>query len=120
MSSHLWDMTEITASAASAPFFLLAFACFMLRHVIIPLPIGLLLAIDKSIIALVEAWDIKSKWGVWPLITQPNARKASYFLIFFDIVTGISKTPGTLIILIKLDFGINFNALSRSPLDISS
>ena len=86
----------------------------------IPLPIGFLQATDKSIIALVEALDIKSKWGVSPLITHPNARKASYFLKFFDIVTGISNTPGTLIILIKLDFGINFNALSRSPLATSS
>ena len=72
--------------------------------------------IDKSIIALVEACEIKSKCGVSPLITQPRAKKASYFFIFFEIVTGISKTPGTLIILIKLDFGINFKALSRRPL----
>ena len=41
------------------------------------------------------------------MITHPRAKKASYFLTFFDIVTGISKTPGTLIILISLDFGIS-------------
>ena len=75
--------------------------------------------IDKSIIALVDACDIKSKWGVWPLITHPSAKKASNFFIFLDIVTGISKTPGTLIIFIILDFGIKFKALSRSPCAIS-
>ena len=63
--------------------------------------------------ASVEAWEIKSKWGVWPFITQPKAKKASYFLIFFEIVTGISKTPGTLIILIKLDFGSKLLALLK-------
>ena len=51
---------------------------------------------------------------------QAKARKASYFFIFFEIVTGISKTPGTLMILIILDFGINFKALSRRPFAISS
>ena len=85
----------------------------------IPLPMGFLLRIDKSIMAFVEACDMKSKWGVWPLITHPRAKKASYFLIFLDIVTGISKTPGTLIILISLDFGISFKALSRRPFAIS-
>ena len=30
-------------------------------------------------------------------MTHPKAIKASYFLIFFEMVTGISKTPGTLI-----------------------
>ena len=99
MSFHFCDKTEFTESAASAPFFLRIFACFIFKQVIIPLPIGFLLITDKSIIAFVEAWDMKSKWGVWPFITQPRAKKASYFLIFFDIVTGISKTPGTLIIL---------------------
>ena len=83
------------------------------------MPIGFLLSIDKSIIAFVDACDMKWKWGVWPLITQPSAKKASYFLIFLDIVTGISKTPGTLIILIRDDFGINCNELSIRPFAIS-
>jgi hypothetical protein len=45
------------------------------------------------------------------LITQPRAKNASYFLIFFEIVTGISNTPGTDIILIIFDFGIKLSAL---------
>ena len=53
------------------------------------------------------------------MITQPSAKKLSYLLIFFEIVTGISKTPGTLITLIKLDFGIKFIALLSKPIDIS-
>ncbi len=72
----------------------------MLKHVKIPFPIGFLKLIDKSMIALVAAEEIKSKCGVCPLITHPKAIKASYFLIFFEIVTGISKTPETLIIFI--------------------
>ena len=118
MSSHFWDRIEITALAASAPFRFLALACFILRHVIMPLPTGFLLFTDISIIALVDAWEIKSKWGVCPLITHPIAKNASYFLIFFEIVTGISKTPGTVIILIIFDFGIKLSALSSNPLDI--
>ena len=47
--------------------------------------------------ASVAALDIKSKCGVSPLITHPNAMKPSYFLIFLDIITGISNTPGTVI-----------------------
>ena len=53
------------------------------------------------------------------LITQPRAKKASYFLIFFEIVTGISKTPGTLIIFIKLDLGNMLLALLSKPFDMS-
>ena len=64
MSFHFCDKTEFTAFAASAPFFLLILACFILRQVIIPLPMGFLLRTDISIIALVEACDIKSKCGV--------------------------------------------------------
>ena len=52
-------------------------------------------------------------------MTHPRAKNASYFLIFLEIVTGISKTPGTLTILTMLDFGINLKALSRRPLAIS-
>ena len=98
MSSHYCDKIDSTALAASAPFFFLILAWAMLRHVIIPLPIGFLFVIDKCIIALVDAWDIKSKWGVSPLITQPNAIKASNFFI---------------------DFGINFRVLSKRPLAMS-
>ena len=61
MSFHFCDKTEFTASAASAPFFLRSLACLILRQVIIPLPIGFLLSTDISIIALVEACDMKSK-----------------------------------------------------------
>ena len=61
MSFHFCDKTEFTASAASAPFFLRALACFIFRQVIIPLPMGFLLTTDKSIIALVDACDMKSK-----------------------------------------------------------
>jgi hypothetical protein len=48
---------------------------------------------------------MKSKWGVCPFITQPRAMKAWYFFRFLDIVTGISKTPGTLIIWTLKFFG---------------
>ena len=80
---------------------------------------GFLFSTDSFIIASVEEWEIKSKWGVWPLITQPRAKKASYFLIFFEMVTGISKTPGTLIIFIKLDLGNKLFALLSRPFDMS-
>ena len=120
MSSHFWDKTEITASAASAPYFLLALAWAILRLVIIPFPIGFLLSIDNFIMASVDAWDIKSKWGVWPLITHPRAKKPSYFFKFLEIVTGISKAPGTLIIFIIFFFGIIFKALLIKPSAISS
>ena len=97
--SYYWDSTDITANEASLPFLPLALACFMFKHVIIPLPIGFLYLTDKSIIAWVDEEEINSKCGVSPFITQPKAINASYFFIFLDIVTGISKTPGTLIIL---------------------
>ena len=44
---------------------------------------------------------------------------ASNFFKFFEIVTGISKTPGTLIILILEFFGITFKALDNKLLEIS-
>ena len=116
---HFCDKIEITALVASAPLFFLAIACFMLKQVIIPLPIGFLWSIDKSIIPLVVAWEMKSKWGVSPLITHPSAKNPSNFLIFFDIVTGISNTPGTFIILTIFDLGINSRALLRSAFEIS-
>ena len=62
----------------------------MFKQVIIPFPIGFFEFIDKVIMASVEACEIKSKCGVWPLITQPKAINASNFFIFFEIVTGIS------------------------------
>ena len=41
--------TVITALAASLPFLVdLTSACFLLRHVIIPFPIGFLLSIDNK------------------------------------------------------------------------
>ena len=80
---------------------------------------GFLFSTDSFIIASVEEWEIKSKWGVCPLITHPRAKKPSYFLIFFEMVTGISKTPGTLIIFIKLDLGSALFALLNKPFDIS-
>ena len=80
---------------------------------------GFLLSTDSFIIASVEAWEIKLKWGVWPLITQPRAKKASYLFIFLDIVTGISKTPGTYKIFIILAWGSLSLALLSKPLAIS-
>ena len=50
--------------------------------------------------ALVTALEISSKWGVCPLITHPRAMNALNFFRFLEIVTGISKTPGTFIIFI--------------------
>ena len=41
------------------------------------------------------AFEIKSKFGVSPFIIHPIAITPSYFLIIFDIATGISKAPGT-------------------------
>ena len=60
--------------------------------------IGLLKSIDNFKIALNVERQIKSKWGVSPFITHPNAIKASNFFIFFRIVIGISKIPGTSIL----------------------
>ena len=116
---HFCDKTDIIASAASAPFFFLAFACFIFKQVKIPLPIGFFEFIDKFISASVEAFEIKSKWCVSPFITQPKATIASNFFKFFEIVTGISKTPGTLIIFTLEFFDIFFNALDIKSLDIS-
>ena len=104
-SHYYFDNTEITAFAASIPFVLdLTLACFIFKHVMTPLPIGFLNSTERFIIAFVVANEIKSKCGVSPLITHPNAIKPSYFFIFFDITTGISKTPGTWINLNLLFF----------------
>ena len=88
----------ITAFAASNPLlgFLLnvllhlCMACLILYAVIIPLPIGLLKVIERFKIELNVDEHIKSKCGVWPLITQPKATNPSKFLIFFLIAIGIS------------------------------
>ena len=69
--------------------------------------------------ALIDAWDIKSKCGVSPLITQPRTINASYLLIFFEIVTGISKTPDTLIIFIVYEFFNFVFAEFNKPVEIS-
>ena len=61
--------------------------------------------------ASVAALDIKSKCGVSPLITHPNAMKASYFFMFLDIITGISNTPGTVI---QSFFSLFFDKMSFS------
>ena len=73
---------------------------------------------NEVVVSKVDEDEIKSKWGVCPLITHPRAMNASYFLRFFDIVTGISKTPGTFIILILYLFKIFFLALSTKPWEI--
>ena len=52
-------------------------------------------------------------------MTHPKAKKPSYFFKFLEIVTGISKAPGTLIIFIILFFGIIFKALLIKPSAIS-
>ena len=98
MGSHFCEIIEITAFAASAPFVFLALAWDIFKQVIIPFPIGFLESIDIFIIALVQALEINSKCGVCPLITQPSAMKASNFFKYLEIVTGISKTPGTFLI----------------------
>ena len=64
------------------------------------MPIGLLKIIDMCKIELKVDEHIKSKCGVWPLMTQPKAIKPSNFFIFFLIAIGISKIPGTLIMLV--------------------
>ena len=62
---------------------------------------------------------MKSKCGVLPLITHPSAIKASNFFKYFDIVIGISKTPGTFITFISKDLGRFFFALFNKPKEIS-
>ena len=70
-------------------------------------------------IALVIACEIKSKCGVSPLITQPNAMNPSYFFTFLAITTGISNTPGTGTILyfiflrFKIDIAYNSKLLEK-------
>ena len=95
-SSH-FVIREITAFAASIPFFLRAFACFIFKHVKIPFPIGFLDITERFIIAFVEACEIKSKCGVCPFITHPRAIKASYLFKFLDIVTVFQKHLGLLL-----------------------
>ena len=71
---------------------------------------------ERFIIPSIAAFEIRSKCGVSPLITQPRAINPSYFLIFFAIVTGISKTPGTIIKFTGFD-NSSFALLSK-PSDI--
>ena len=89
---------EFKAKAASLPLFFLTKACLRLKQVKIQFPTGFLLSILMFIIASITDFDIKSKWAVLPLITHPIAINPSNFFIFLEIITGISKTPGTLII----------------------
>ena len=85
------------ASAASEPLFgffffdklLLWTACLKFKAVIMPFPMGLLKLTERFKIELNVEKHIKSKWGVWPLITQPSAIKPSYLFIFFLIAIGI-------------------------------
>ena len=80
----------------------------LLRQVIIPLPIGFFEFIDNCKIELNVDLEINSKCGVCPLITQPKAIKLSYLFKYFEIVTGISKIPLTLIILYLIFFFLFF------------
>ena len=48
-------------------------------------------------------------------MTQPRAINASNFFKFFDIVTGISNTPGTSMTLTRLFLGNKFFALLKRP-----
>ena len=82
---------------------------FEIKNLIGTQRIGFLYLIDKFIMASIEDFEIKSKCGVSPLITQPRAIKPSYFLIFFAITTGISKTPGTSINLCCILFLFNIS-----------
>ena len=75
-------------------------ACFILRAVIIPLPMGFFDFIDKFDNEMKVALHRKSKCGVCPFITQPKAINPSKRFKFLDIITGISKVPGTLIMVI--------------------
>ena len=89
----------ISASAASLPFLIdLCSACSIVRQVIRALVIGFLYEIEILIIASKVLLQIKSKWGVSPLITHPKAKNPSYFFIFLINANGISKVPGTVII----------------------
>ena len=72
----------------------------MLIAVIIPFPIGFFALIDRFNSEIKTELHKKSKCGVSPLITHPKTIKPSNFFKFLDIITGISKVPGTLIIVI--------------------
>ena len=98
----------MTALAASNPLFgfldflfsLLSMACFIVKAVMTPLAIGLLYFTERLKIELKTVEHIKSKWGVFPFITQPSATKPSNLFMFFLMAIGISKVPGTFKILI--------------------
>jgi len=67
----------------------------------------------------VAAFEINSKCGVLPFITHPRATTPSTFLIYLEIVTGISNIPGTFIILTILKLSNSSKALFKSFVDIS-
>ena len=73
-----------------------------------PLPIGFFAFVDKFDNEINVALHMNSKCGVWPFITQPKAMNPSKCFKFFDITTGISKVPGTLMILISFLVLLNF------------
>ena len=96
-------------------------ACSLLKQVNTAFPIGFLSIVDNCIIPLVIALEIKSKFAVSPLTMHPIAIKPSYFFTSLDIVTGISKEPGTLITsgFLKPDLANSFFAEVQSSLVIS-
>ena len=51
-------------------------------------------------------------------MTQPKAINPSYFFIFFEIVIGISKTPGTLVIFMEKLFKLFFALFSKDEENI--
>ena len=106
----------MTALAASKPLFgfdellffeLLLIAWDMFKDVIIPFPIGFWWSIINFMIASKVDLQINSKWGVSPLITHPKAKNPLNLFMFFFIMIGISKTPGTLMIFSLTLFFIN-------------
>ena len=104
-------ITSKTACAASFPFFKdLFFAWFIFRAVIIPFPIGFFDFTERFNNEINVELHINSKWGVSPFITHPKTTNPSNWLSFLDIITGISKVPGTLIIIEFFLF--NFKVLS--------
>ena len=56
--------------------------------------IGISCLIDRSIIPFIAALEIKSKWGVSPLITQPSAINALYFFMLAETIKGMRGVDG--------------------------
>ena len=61
------------------------------------------------------AFEIKSKCGVSPFITQPSAINPLYFLILFKIRKGISNVPGAYIILYPIIFSLYLSSSNVAP-----